>query len=129
MRVGMVRMVRMVGMMRMVAVGVRVVRMMRMVAVSVRMVRMVRVMRMVAVAWKVAVRPPATARYARRGAVGIPTATLTQARAACAAVCHLTCRCDQQVKNEKEGAAAVKHKRAHSPDPQARGPLSQWTEV
>jgi hypothetical protein len=26
-------------------------------------------------------------------------------------------------------AAAVKHKRAHSPDPQARGPLSQWTEV
>jgi hypothetical protein len=25
-------------------------------------------------------------------------------------------------------AAAVKHKRAHSPDPQARGPLSLWTE-
>ena len=26
-------------------------------------------------------------------------------------------------------APAVKHKRAHSPDPQARGPLSLWTEV
>ena len=51
MRVGMVRMVRMV------AVGVRMVRMVRMVAVSVRMVRMVR---MVAVRWRLCCRPSAT---------------------------------------------------------------------
>ena len=67
---------------------------------------------MVAVPWKVSVRPPAAAGYARRGAVGIPTATLTQARAARAAVCHLTCRCNQRAKKDKEGEHVVVGRRA-----------------
>ena len=74
--------VRMVGMVRMVHVR----------QVGVRRVRMV------------AVPSPAAAGYARPSAVGIPTATLRQARAAFAA---LTCRCNQRAKNEKEGEHVV----------------------
>ena len=63
---------------------------------------------MVEVGGNVPVTPPAAAGYARRGAVGIPTATLEMARSrACAAVCHLACRCNQRAKNEKEGEHAV----------------------
>jgi hypothetical protein len=51
--------------------------------------------------------PPAAAGYARRSAVGIPAATHRQARTACAAVCHLACRCNQRAKNEKEGEHVV----------------------
>ena len=95
-------------MVRVVAVSVRVMRMVGVRRVRrVRMVRMVGMVRMVHVRQvgvrrvrMVAVPSPAAAGYARPSAVGIPTATLRQARAAFAA---LTCRCNQRAKNEKEG--------------------------